>query len=143
MYSEHLENIHPGWVVGGWLVALAVTSAAFMVFVGIGLTEGAMPGVGVFAGVAMAVGFFVGGLFVGLRWTEAPILHGVAITLVSVLVWLLGNLLLPDSLGGDNLELDATTATLTLILVQLVAACGGGWMGRRLVMKGGAEDLAA
>jgi hypothetical protein len=21
MHSEHISNLHPGWVVGGWLVA--------------------------------------------------------------------------------------------------------------------------
>ena len=27
MHSEHLTNLHPGWVVGGWLIAVAVTFA--------------------------------------------------------------------------------------------------------------------
>ncbi len=64
MHTEHLNNLHPGWVVGGWLVAVAVTSAVYLAIVGIGLLPaGAGAAVGVL--FAMAVGFYAGGLFVG------------------------------------------------------------------------------
>ncbi|HKJ02916.1 MAG TPA: hypothetical protein VJ997_10690, partial [Longimicrobiales bacterium] len=86
MQTEHVGNLHPGWVLGGWLIAVAVTSVAYLSLVGVGLfPQGAAAVFGV--ALAMAVGFFVGGLFVGLRWMDAPILHGAAITLVSLLVW--------------------------------------------------------
>lgn len=140
MYSEHLNNVHPGWVVGGWLVSVAVTSATFMVLVGLGLTTAGTPGMGLWVAVAVAVGFLAGGLFVGFRWTDAPILHGLAMTVVTILVWLLGNLL-PPRLGGGNLELGATTATLALLLVQLAAAVAGGWIGRRLVLRGEVDEV--
>lgn len=140
MYSEHLNNVHPGWVIGGWLVSVAVTSATFMVLVGLGLTTAGTPGIGLWVAVAVAVGFLAGGLFVGFRWTDAPILHGLAMTVVTILVWLLGNLL-PSRLGGGNLELGATTATLALLLVQLAAAVAGGWIGRRLVLRGEVDEV--
>ena len=84
MQSEHLTNLHPGWVAGGWAIAVAVTSMIYLGGVGAGLT---MAGSGevVWVVASMAGGFFVGGLFVGMRWSDAPVLHGVAITGFSVL----------------------------------------------------------
>jgi hypothetical protein len=109
MHSEHLTNLHWGWVVGGWLVAVAVTSGVYLALVGTGFfPEGAAAVFGI--AVAMAAGFFAGGLFVGYRWIEAPILHGVAMTFVSVVV-----------------------------LLQLAASVGGGWVGRRATV--GPEEV--
>lgn len=128
MQTEHLSNLHPGWVAGGWLVAVAVTSGAYLALVGTGLLP---HGPAAVAGVAaaMAVGFFAGGLFVGIRWGDAPILHGAAITFLSVLAWFLGTLVLTryQALSGP------TPAVLGLILVQFAAASAGGWVGRRFV----------
>lgn len=128
MHSEHLRNLHPGWVVGGWLVSIAVTSAAYLAMVGIGVLPG---GAGAALGVviAMAVGFFTGGLFVGVRWTDAPILHGGAITLLSVLVWFAGSFAAPGSVQEWS---GPTRSVLGIILLQLAAATAGGWTGRRL-----------
>lgn len=136
MQSEHLANLHPGWIVGGWLIALAVTSAAYLALVGAGLLpEGPEAVVGVV--VAVAVGFFVGGLFVGLRWSDAPILHGAAITFLSVFVWFLGSLAVP---GGLESQTGPTRAVLGLVLVQFAASSAGGWVGRRLTLGAGAPE---
>lgn len=125
MHSEHLTNLHPGWVVGGWLTAAAVTAAAYLTFVGIGLLP-REPDAVLGVALALAVGFFVGGLLVGLRWMDAPVLHGVAITLLSVVIWFLGSV----ALQGDTLVDGSVTAVLGLILLQLVAATVGGFTGR-------------
>jgi hypothetical protein len=134
MQTEHLSNLHPGWIAGGWLIAVAVMSAAYLALVGAGLLP---PGSAAVFGVAvaMAAGFFVGGLFVGLRWSDAPILHGAAITLLSVLVWFLGTLALPGRLESWS---GSTPAVLGLILVQLAASSAGGWVGRRVALGPGA-----
>jgi hypothetical protein len=76
----------------------------------------------------MAVGFFVGGMLVGMRWTDAPVLHGAAITLFSVLVWFL------VTLTGQSGGVDSVQLVLGLVLLQLVASCSGGWMGRRVTL---------
>jgi hypothetical protein len=129
MHTEHLRNLHLGWVVGGWLVAIAITSAVYLAMVGIGvLPTGAGTTVGVL--VAMAVGFFAGGLFVGVRWSDAPILHGWAITLLSVLVWFGGSYAAPGSVETWPGE---ARSVLGVILLQLVATTGGAWAGRRVV----------
>jgi hypothetical protein len=129
MQSEHLSNLHPGWVVGGWLIAAALTGAIYIGGVGLGLV-GPDTGAAVWIVVSMAAGFFVGGLLVGMRWTEAPLLHGVALTFVSVLVWFLVTLFGGPG-GGESL-----TLALGLILLQLVASCVGGLAGRRVTMGG-------
>lgn len=132
MQTEHVGNVHPGWVVGGWLIAVATTSAVYLALVGTGLfPQGAAAVWGV--ALAMAAGFFVGGLFVGLRWMDAPILHGAAITLVSLFVWFLGSLTLPGNARGWS---NSTSAALGLLLLQLVASAAGGWAGRRMSLAG-------
>jgi len=136
MQTEHLSNLHPGWIAGGWLIAVAVTSGAYLALVGTGLLpQGTAAVVGVAA--AMAAGFFVGGLFVGLRWSDAPILHGAAITFLSVLVWFVGSLALP---GRAELGSGTTPEVLGLILVQLAASSAGGWVGRRTSLGAGPGD---
>jgi hypothetical protein len=133
MQSEQLTNLHPGWVIAGWLVAVAVTAALYVGGVGAGLV-GPNAGATAWVSVSLAGGFFVGGVLVGMRWTDAPILHGMAITFVSVFVWF-AVLLLGGSGGPDSVPL-----VLGLILLQLVAACGGGWVGRRWTLGGGTAE---
>lgn len=138
MQTEHLSNLHPGWVAGGWLIAVAVTSGAYLALVGTGLLpRGSAAVLGVAA--AMALGFFVGGLFVGLRWSDAPILHGAAITLVSVLVWFVVSLAFSGSTDGWS---GPTPAVLGLILLQLATSAAGGWVGRRVALGPGAAGAA-
>lgn len=136
MHTEHLRNLHPGWVVGGWLLALAVTSVVFMVGVGLGLIGPERAGTGVVVPATVMLGFYAGGLFVGLRWADAPILHGAAITFLSVLVWFVGNLLVPGYAAGEQLGLDRPGFILGMVVLQLVATVAGGWTGRRLVLRG-------
>lgn len=138
MHSEHLTNLHPGWVVIGWLIAAAITSGVYLALVGTGLfPQGAGAVLGV--GVAMAVGFFAGGLFVGVRWSDAPILHGGAITFLSVALWFVGTLTLPGSFESWS---GPAPAVLGLILLQLAASVGGGWTGRRMAVGSGRPEAS-
>lgn len=124
MQSENLSNLHIGWIIGGWLVAVSVTAGLYLGSVGLGLDG---PPAVVWVG-AMAGGFFVGGLVVGMRWSNAPILHGAAITFVAVVVWFFAALL-----SGPGAA-EAPEVILGSILVQLVASSAGGWAGRRVTM---------
>ena len=125
MHSEHLTNLHPGWVVGGWLTAAAVTAGAYLTFVGVGLLP-ADPDAVLGVAAALAVGFYAGGLVVGLRWMDAPVLHAVAITFLSVVLWFAGGVALRGSMPMEG----SSTTVLGLILLQLVASVAGGWTGR-------------
>lgn len=133
MHSEHLSNLHPGWAVGGWLLAVAVTAAFYLGGVGAGLVP-ADSGAAVWIVISMGVGFFAGGLVVGMRWSNAPILHGMAITFFSVFVWF------GLSLTGQSGGVESVPLALGLILIQLVASCTGGWAGRRAALGGGGAE---
>lgn len=136
MHTEHISNLHPGWVVGGWLVAVAVAGAAFLILVGVGLARPDARSIDAMVLAALALGFFAGGLFVGLRWSNAPILHGAAITFLSVLVWFFGSLLVPGAF-----EEGSVGVVLGVVLIQLAASVGGGWTGRRMVRAGETPTL--
>lgn len=127
MQSEHLSNLHPGWVVGGWAIAVSVTAALYIAGVGLGLVRPESGALGWLL-VSLAVGFYVGGFLVGLRWADAPILHGAAIGVLSLLVWFI------VTLTGDLDTFESAEIVLGLTLVQLTAATLGGWMGRRLTL---------
>ena len=142
MHSEHIRNLHPGWVLGGWLLAVAVASVVFMVLVGIGLVGSEGRWTTVWALVAVALGFFAGGLFVGLRWSDAPILHGAAITLLSVLIWFLGSLIAPETLGGTGSGPERPPRVLRPPLLQLVASVAAGGARRGVGVHGATPQLA-
>ncbi|MDH3205489.1 MAG: hypothetical protein OEO79_02700 [Gemmatimonadota bacterium] len=133
MQSEHLSNLHAGWVIGGWLIAASVTAGLYLGGVGLGLVQ---PGQGaaVWIGVSMGGGFFVGGMLVGMRWSDAPLLHGAAITFFSVLVWFVVTLTV-ESGGVESVRL-----VLGLVLLQFVASCSGAWMGRRVTLGGTSRE---
>jgi hypothetical protein len=124
MQSEHLSNLHVGWTVGGWLVSAAVTAAAYLAGVGMGLVQQG-PGAGIWIALSMACGFFAGGAVVGMRWGDAPVIHGAAITFFSILVWFVVSLL-----GGEG-PLDSVQLVLGLVLLQFVSASAGAGVGRR------------
>lgn len=137
--SEHLENVRPGWVVAGWLVSAAITSLVVIVLASLGLVTGSEEeDGGLWSVIAIALGFGVGGAFTGYRALLAPILHGVAIGLTSLVVWALLNLLVtPTRLT----EWQALTLRLTaaLLIVQTAAAVAGAWIGHRIALRGGLE----
>jgi hypothetical protein len=133
MRSEHLSNVHPGWVVVGFVVALAVTAGLHLALVATGFVPAGSESVANIA--AIAVGFFAGGFFVGLRWSDAPVLNGAAIVLVSALLWLAGALLA----GGDiarQITGTGTAATLGSLFIQLIGAVLGALAGRATVLRG-------
>lgn len=127
MQSEHLSNLHAGWVIGGWLIAASVTAALYLGGVGLGLVPPG-DGAGAWIAVSMGGGFFVGGMMVGMRWSDAPVLHGAAITFFSVLVWFI------ITLTGGSGGVQSVQLVLGLVLLQFVASCGGAWMGRRMTL---------
>jgi hypothetical protein len=75
---------------------------------------------------------------VGLRWSNAPILNGAAITFLSSLVWF-GSALVPSPLAG-RVGGSATAFVLGMALLQLVASVTGGLAGRSVVRYGRVPD---
>lgn len=131
MHTEHLQSVRFGAVAAAWLVAIAVSSLLAFALLALHLVDpdsalATRASIG-----AVAIGFFVGGLFAGFRVGEAPILHGIAIGLFSLLAWFVVNVLSAIAFprfGWQDLTPDLTIA---LILVQIVAAILGARAGYR------------
>lgn len=130
MHTEHLTNVHPVRVLAGWLVALAVAGVALFGAVALGLMgPESDPTADATAAIsAVALGFLVGGWFTGARTVEAPILHGIALGLTSLVAWVILNVAgmlfgMADwtGLGGS--------ATIAVLFVQILAAVLGCWIG--------------
>lgn len=125
MHTEHLQNVRPGRVVGGWLVAVGATSVVLFGLVLFGLMGDAGPRDTAWTITAMAAGFLMGGWFTGYGTLEAPILHGVALGLTSLVAWVGLNLLMVVAFRDVQWEGLAAGATASVILTQIVAAVIG------------------
>jgi hypothetical protein len=137
MHSEHLQNVRPGLVFGGWLVAVAVTSLILMAFAATGLLTPEEPEPGLVPSlVAVVIGFFLGGLFAGFRSVAAPVLHAAAIGLTSLLVWFAVNTVMYGVLPGLRWEALSMTLTVAVLFAQTVSAMVGALIGFNLAVRG-------
>ena len=126
MHTEHLQNVRPAGVLFGWFVSVAVVSLIALVLAATGLVDPESTSSGGLWGVlAIGVGFFVGGWFVGSRLGVAPILHGVAIGIVSILVWFVANLLAGETVADGAWTSGSEAYYAGLLLLQIVAATLG------------------
>jgi hypothetical protein len=137
MHTEHLQNVRPARVVAGWLVAIAMTSLAALAALGIAMiwTQAAELGT-VPSVLAVMVGFWVGGFFAGFRALEAPILHGIAIGLTSLVAWAGLNAIV--AIASPGMQWDALTPgrTAAALLAQIVGAVLGALMGYNVALRG-------
>lgn len=132
MHTEHLQNVRPTGVLVGWFVSVAVVSFIALILAATGILDPESSGSGGLWGVlAIAIGFGIGGWFVGARLGVAPILHAVAIGFVSVLLWFLANLLAGETVARSAWVSGSETYYAGLLLLQIVAAALGGRIGSR------------
>lgn len=139
MHTEHLQNVRPGGVLFGWFVSVAVVSLIAVVLAALGVEPEGSTGSGLLGVAAIAVGFGVGGWFIGARLGVAPILHAVGIGFVSILVWFLANLLAGETVADSAWVSGSEAYYAGLLLLQIVAAAVGGRIGsmRRRSATGG------
>lgn len=128
MHTEHLQNVHPVRIGAGWLVAVAVTSVTLFGLIVLGLMEGDGPRESAWAVTAVAVGFLFGGWFTGMRTVEAPILHGIALGLTSLVAWAVLNVV-AIPFGMEEWSGLSASAAVAVLLIQIVAAIVGCWAG--------------
>jgi hypothetical protein len=123
MPTEHLQNVEPGWVVFGWFIGAAVFSLLLLGMIQIGLIA---PDTATSAWVLLAIflGYAAGGFVIGMRTGAAPILHAVAVGLVSLVFWL-GVNLLASGLGASTWRSTAPEWVLGGILLQMIATAVG------------------
>ena len=135
MHTEHLQNVRYGLIGLAWLLSIMIASIIMMVLLGLNLVDpDSALGTRIAIG-AVAIGFFGGGLFIGLRAGVAPILHGVLIGLFSLLVWFILNLI--TAIAFPNFGWQALTPNLAigLVLVMIGAAVVGARSGYRRMRK--------
>lgn len=138
MHTEHLQNVRPTLIGASWLLAVAVTSLVILALAGLGLTqEGDDESFAaiVWGLLAVASGFAAGGFFAGFRALHAPILHGVAIGIASLVVWFLLNVLLVLFFPDLRWQGLGPAATAGLLLAQMTFAVAGAWAGYRYALR--------
>ena len=124
MHTEHLQNVRAVWVAAGWLVAIAAASLILLVLAGLGLTGTDPATDALWAVVALVIGFWLGGFFTGLA---------------SLVAWFLINLIVDLLLELAPWSALTPTTTAALLLVQMMAAVAGAWVGHRVALRGGVE----
>ena len=134
MHTEHLQNVRPVTVVAAWLIAIAVTSLLMLALVGLGLVDADAPSART-GMITLALGFIAGGAFAGLRAAQAPILHGVAMGIFSLIAWFVLGLLSESLLSGSRWEL-TRDLTITALVVQIVSSIVGARLGYRFALRG-------
>lgn len=131
MHTEHLQNLKPSWVLFGWFVSVAVVSLIALVLAAVGLADPDGSSMGLWGVIAIGVGFFLGGLVTGARVGAAPILHGVAMGIVSLLVWFVANLAFGETLDAETWGEDSEAFYAGLLILQMIAAALGARFGSR------------
>ena len=135
MHTEHLQNVRYGLVWLGWLMAVMLTSLIMMVLVGLNIVDpdstlGARIAIG-----AIAVGFFGGGLFVGIRAGSAPILHGILMGLYSLVVWFVLNVITSIAFPDFGWQALTPNMAIGIVLVMMGASVVGARSGYRRMVK--------
>jgi hypothetical protein len=131
MHSEHLRNVRPSTVALGWFLGAAMTSLVVFALLAVGLLSRDGTGGTGWGLLAIAAGFFAGGWFAGWRTGAAPLLHGVAMGLLSLLLWLLVNLVPGSLLHADSWSVGSPAYPAGILLLQIAAAAAGGWVASR------------
>lgn len=135
MHTEHLQNVRFGMVAAGWLVAVSVASLIIVVLLGLNLLEPDSAMTTRASVAAIAIGFFVGGLFTGLRTAEAPILHGTSLGLASLVVWFALNVISASFFPDFAWQALSAATAVTVVLIMIIAAVVGARFGYRITHK--------
>jgi hypothetical protein len=134
--TESFSDLRPSWIAFGWFIAAAVASFVVFFFIMLGLlTWDSLDAGGVWTAVAILVGFVVGGFFTGVRVARSPVLHGLAIGLFSLLVFLLANVFAGEPTGATAWRQLPYVEAAALLTLQAVAAIVGTRMGTRWTLR--------
>ena len=132
MHSEHLRNVQISWVAFGWFVGLAVAAAVLLLLAGAGFSNWGGKAEMAALTFAVALGWFVGGFIVGFKAAAAPFLHGAAMALFTFVAWFGLNLVFGGlTTGATAWEYLGGRSLAAALLVQVVAAISGCWVGYR------------
>lgn len=128
--------IRPSWIAFGWFIAAAVTALFVMAGIAFGVIDDSSGPVDTWTLLAFVAGFLVGGFFAGARSGSRPVIHGLGIGALSLLVWLLANLLFSEAAALASWTAAALPATVAVLFLQTTAAIVGARMGVRWTATG-------
>jgi hypothetical protein len=136
MHTEHLRNVGIVRVVAGWLVAVAIASLSLLAALGTGLIPPEANTGGWAAVLAILIGFAAGGFIAGFLALRAPILHGIAIGLTSLVAASAFALINGIATPGTRWTDMRAGAVVILVLLQFLAAVVGALLGYNIAIKG-------
>lgn len=137
---ESVRSVRPTWIAFGWFIAVAVTSLLLFVLTVLDLLQPEAPTEGIGVAVSIMVGFLAAGFFVGTRVNAAPVLHGTAMGLLSVVAWLALNVFVGEAMGGAAWDSIPGGVAAALMALQIAAAVVGARAGVRFARR--ASSLA-
>lgn len=136
MHTEHLRNVGVVRVVVGWLIAVAIASLLLLAVIGFGIALPNETASGWIGGLAVIVGFAAGGFVAGFRALQAPILHGFAIGLTSLVaasVFAAINAMIAPGTRWTELR---ASAVVLLFFAQFAAPVIGALLGYNIAIRG-------
>ena len=136
MHTEHLQNVKLSRVLSGWLVACAVSALSIFAITAMGWFDPDTGAGALWSGTAVLIGFWAGGYATGFRAMQAPVLHGVAIGLCTLLIWFALNLIATLFFPSAGWEALTPALAVGILLVQIAAAVVGALMGYNMALKG-------
>lgn len=129
MQTEHLQSVKFRLVALAWFIAVAISSLIMVALLAFNLIQPDTASSTRAALAAVAVGFFAGGMYAGLRAQTAPILHGVSIGLLSLLAWFALNVITTVAFprfGWSALTPNLAVATMLVMIISAVLGARGG-----------------
>ena len=135
---ESVRSVRAGWIGFGWFIAVALASLVLMGMIWLGLIRADAPTEGLGVALALLLGFFLAGFFVGTRVNAAPILHGIGMGLFSVVAWLALNLFAGEATGAEAWHALPAGVALGLLALQTAAAVVGARAGVRFARRASA-----
>ncbi|MBX6363831.1 MAG: hypothetical protein IRZ00_08185, partial [Gemmatimonadetes bacterium] len=119
----------------------AVTCAVFFVLTALQLIAPSVTLPAGWAVLAVAIGFYVGGLFTGFKSLDAPILHGMAVGIFTLVAWFVLNLIVVLAFPAVGWAALTPATTAGLLLLQMAMAVAGAWTGHVIERRGGPKVI--
>ncbi|MDR0788299.1 MAG: hypothetical protein LBG44_10615 [Gemmatimonadota bacterium] len=126
-----LKRLRWDWIFFGWFMAVAIASLLLLGLNTFGLMGTGSGDESLAVALSLVVGFLLMGFFVGTRVVAAPILHALAMALVSAVVWLAVNFFAGALAGSADWWPIEPGTILSLFGLQAVAAVLGTRIGVR------------
>lgn len=120
-----MRNLRLGWIALAWLVAISITSLLVLGLAALGIAVATPEEQSTGVALAVALAFLIAGFLLGLKLGTAPIIHGLAMGLLSIVAWFFINLLLGEPTGATTWRSMEFDTFLGILGLQMAAAVVG------------------